>query len=376
MEEIEKLINELIEQQMLVRGVVSSPNHGAILKVTIRPLLIKGEYCYQFTSFDGKQTRDLNASPGEAKQKLLELVANNFKQALLSTAENDYQLLISSKGKATLLKKKGQRALTLLDHNRKKEYLLAEGQPIPFLVELGVMTAEGKVVAKRYHKFKQINRFLELIEDLLPALSKERPLTIIDFGCGKSYLTFALYHFLTASGYQLNIVGLDLKKEVIENCNALAKKLGYQGLSFQVGEISGYSTDQPVDMVVVLHACDTATDEALAQAVQWKSRVILAVPCCQHQLYSQIKSEELAPLLKHGIMKERFAALATDALRAMKLEIEGYKTQILEFIDMEHTPKNLLIRAIRQEKKGNTDKLEQDYRQFKKLLNIEKNLHP
>jgi SAM-dependent methyltransferase len=274
------------------------------------------------------------------------------------------------------LKKKGQRALTLLDHNRKKEYLLAEGQPIPFLVELGVMTAEGKVVAKRYHKFKQINRFLELIEDLLPALSKERPLTIIDFGCGKSYLTFALYHFLTASGYQLNIVGLDLKKEVIENCNALAKKLGYQGLSFQVGEISGYSTDQPVDMVVVLHACDTATDEALAQAVQWKSRVILAVPCCQHQLYSQIKSEELAPLLKHGIMKERFAALATDALRAMKLEIEGYKTQILEFIDMEHTPKNLLIRAIRQEKKGNTDKLEQDYRQFKKLLNIEKNLHP
>ena len=245
---------------------------------------------------------------------------------------------------------------------------------MPFLVELGVQTAEGKVVKAKYDKFRQINRYLEFVRDILPALPREgRPLKIIDFGCGKSYLTFALYYYLKIMNqYDICVIGLDLKKDVIENCQALADKLGYDSLKFQVGDIGSYENDtERVDMVVTLHACDTATDHALAKAVRWNARVILSVPCCQHELNRQISCDALSPVLKYGLIKERMAALLTDAVRADLLEEYGYDTQILEFIDMEHTPKNILIRAV----KKNHIKYHAGVKRHEELVQMERFLH-
>ena len=220
---------------------------------------------------------------------------------------------------------------------------------MPFLQDLGVMTAEGKIVRTKFDKFRQINRFLEFIEDILPRLEKERESVIIDFGCGKSYLTFAMYYYLhELKGYPVKIIGLDLKEDVINNCNDLAKKYGYEKLTFLTGDIASYDGVDQVDMVVTLHACDLATDYALEKAVRWGARVILSVPCCQHELNGQMKNDLLQPIFQYGIIKERVAALFTDAMRAQILESVGYRTQILEFIDMEHTPKNILIRAVKQ----------------------------
>lgn len=236
----------------------------------------------------------------------------------------------------------------ILAHNRVKQYILKENIPVPFLVDLGVMNKEGRIITQKYDKFRQINRFLEFIQDILPRLDQQREVTILDFGCGKSYLTFAMYYYLRElKGYDVNIIGLDLKTDVIEKCNHLAVKYGYGKLHFYQGDIADYEGVSSVDMVVTLHACDTATDYALAKAVEWGAKIILSVPCCQHEVNRQIKNEVLEPVLKYGILKERVAALMTDGIRANLLESMGYETQILEFIDMEHTPKNLLIRAVK-----------------------------
>ena len=235
-----------------------------------------------------------------------------------------------------------------LSHNRKKHYLLEEGIPVPFLVQLGVMTPDGRVVKARYDKFRQINRYLEFVEDILPSLPKGREISIIDFGCGKSYLTFALYYYLhEKQGYDVHITGLDLKEDVITECGRLAKSFGYDKLEFLHGDIADYTGTDEVDMVVTLHACDTATDYALYKAIKWNAKVIFCVPCCQHELNKQIDDSSRMPIMKYGLIKERVSALYTDALRANMLEAQGYKTQILEFIDMEHTPKNILIRAVK-----------------------------
>jgi SAM-dependent methyltransferase len=240
---------------------------------------------------------------------------------------------------------------------------------VPFLVELGVQTPDGKVVKAKYDKFRQINRYLEFVRDVLPALESaaysdntegngKRTLNIIDFGCGKSYLTFALYYYLKVmNNYDIRVIGLDLKKDVIENCQALSDRLGYKDLKFLVGDISSYEGTDSADMVVTLHACDTATDYALAKAVKWNAKVILSVPCCQHEVNKQIACDELKPALKYGLIKERMSALFTDAIRANLLEQQGYDTQLLEFIDIEHTPKNILIRAVKKgHMKYNSDK--------------------
>ena len=249
--------------------------------------------------------------------------------------------------------------LASLSHNRTKKYVLQEGVPVPFLVDLGVMTAEGKVVKSRYDKFRQINRFLEFIEDVLPNLDPNRTNTIIDFGCGKSYLTFAMYYYLhVLKKYSIRVIGLDLKKDVIALCNRLSKKFGFENLTFLHGDIAGYEGVDQVDMVVTLHACDTATDYALAKAVKWGAKVILSVPCCQHEINKQIQNDLLSPVLQYGLLKERMSALLTDGIRGQLLEMSGYRTQILEFIDMEHTPKNIMIRAIRQGKKADGAALE------------------
>ena len=272
----------------------------------------------------------------------------------------DYQavVLVSKKGKITIKKKNSvKREGRELSHNRTKKYILEEGLPVAFLKDLGVQTEDGQIIKSRYDKFRQINRFLEFIADIMPILPKERCVRIIDFGCGKSYLTFAMYYYLKElKGYDIRIIGLDLKKDVIKNCSRLAVKYGYDKLNFYEGSIEEFEGVTQVDMVVTLHACDTATDYAMYKALRWGASVILSVPCCQHELNKQIAASEFEPITDYGILKERFCALATDGIRAKILEEQGYDTQILEFIDMEHTPKNLLIRAIHRKKQSDKKK--------------------
>jgi hypothetical protein len=325
-------------------------------------VLVDEELRYQFEYRQGEKATHANLLPLEAETELGALVARDFRQALLQTPIHDYQVLDGEK----ILRRPPTGKPTDLTHDRTKRRLLPEGTPVPFLVELGVMTREGKVRAQRYDKFRQVNRFLELVNDVLPA----RPLRIVDFGSGKSYLTFALYHLLAVErGLDVDIVGLDLKEDVIERCRALAATLGYEKLRFEVGDISLFE-GEPADVVVSLHACDTATDAALERAVRWQAEVILAVPCCQHELFGQVRDNALAPVLAHGILRERFAAIATDAARAQLLTVLGYEAQVVEFVDLEHTAKNLLIRAVRRGGSVNGEALK-SYRAFRRELAID-----
>ncbi|MBP1153395.1 MULTISPECIES: SAM-dependent methyltransferase [unclassified Paenibacillus] len=356
-DELFELIKRLLSERSLIQATLSQvrrrdPSGNGCTKVTVKPVELKGELNYQFSSFCGQKVLHENLRPEEAGARLVELFAEQFRQGLLQTGEADYQVLISKKGKTGILKKPPtKQTAEAMTHNRRKKYIIEEGEPVSFLIELGIMNSEGKVLAKKYDKFRQINRFLEMIADVLPYLPKGRTLQLVDFGCGKSYLTFAMYHYLKVmQGIDLRVIGLDLKEDVISHCRSLADRLGYDGLRFLVGDIAHYDELQQVDMVVTLHACDTATDAALEKAVRWGASVILSVPCCQHELFRQVRSEVLGPMLQHGILKERFSAIATDAIRAKLLELLGYRTQLLEFIDMEHTPKNILIRAVRSEK--------------------------
>lgn len=321
-------------------------------RIRIRPILIQGQLRYQAEEFTKTQVFHTNLTGQELLDYLVSCFTGRFRQGLLRTESETAQILVGKSGKVTILRKKTENRPVPslpLTHNRSKTYLLPEGTPVPFLVELGVMSADGHVRKEKYDKFRQINRFLEFVADILPSLPTDHPLTILDFGCGKSYLTFALYYFLKVlHSYELRIIGLDLKKDVIEHCNRLAKQFGYQELTFLCGDVADYDGVSSVDMVVTLHACDTATDYALARAVQWNASVILSVPCCQHELNRQIAHSDLTPLFRYGIVKERTAALFTDALRANLLEAHGYQAQLLEFIELEHTPKNLLIRAVRK----------------------------
>ncbi|MEO3945560.1 SAM-dependent methyltransferase [Gorillibacterium sp. CAU 1737] len=377
MSETNQVITRLIENELLTQAVLSNlrrKEEGAPSKVKVKPVHLKGSLSYQFTYTVGPKERHENVSPQDAIGKLAELMESLFRQGLLQAKDGDYQILVSKKGKASILQKKATKPETDLAHNRTKSYLLKEGEPVPYLIELGVMNREGKVLAAKYDKFKQINRFLEMVEDVFALLPEGKTLRIIDFGCGKSYLTFALYHYLVfLQKRQVEITGLDLKEDVIRDCQALADKLACTGLEFLRGDIADYEGTQQADMVVTLHACDTATDAALEKAVRWNARVILSVPCCQHELYSQVESPLLEPMLSHGIIRERFAALATDSARARLLELVGYRAQILEFIDLEHTPKNLLIRAVRQDEPDSERiaKLAASYLDFKRTLSID-----
>ena len=334
---------------------ISNPEKTENLtKIKIRRMKLKGKVQYQIEEFTKTQAFHKNVTLTELRELFPAYFENRFRQAQLHLQGEDVQILVSKKGAISILRKKTKAPAFKpmpLAHNRTKNYILNEGTPVPFLVELGVMTKDGTVTKPKYDKFRQINRFLEFVQDILPALPKDRTITILDFGCGKSYLTFAIYHFLKVlHGLDVRIIGLDLKKDVIANCNRLAQKLGYSELIFLHGDIADYEGMNQVDMVVTLHACDTATDFALAKAIGWNASVILSVPCCQHELNKQLKNDSLSPLLKYGLIKERTAALFTDAIRANLLEAAGYQTQILEFIDMEHTPKNILLRAVRKQK--------------------------
>lgn len=356
---LEKIASNLNDQLVLI--TISNPRKAQeIKKYTLRPILVKKQLSFQMAAYSQTKVYHENLNEQEALKRLEEILPT-YKQVLIKTVKEEMTALLNKQGKAAMKlrvldqkQKDKVSAMERLNHNRKKKYILTEGMKIPFLMDLGVMTQEGKIVHKKYDKFRQINRFLEFIRDVVPHLPKDREVTILDFGCGKSYLTFAIYYYLhEMEGFDVRIIGLDLKADVIAKCNKLAKKYGYQALTFLEGAIEDYEGVDQIDMVVTLHACDTATDYALYKAVKWGAKVILSVPCCQHELNSQLKMQKedaftMAPITNYGILKERFAAMATDGLRAKLLEAEGFDTQILEFIDMEHTPKNLLIRGVRQ----------------------------
>ena len=341
-----------------VAAVLSNPREkDGTVKVKIRPVMKQDRLLFQCEEYRNNQAFHLNLE-AEATSEYVENQMKVFKQMQMETRQFRYQVLVSKKGKMTIQKRLQTAEVKEVNysHNRAKHYILEEGKTVPFLRDLGVMTKTGEIVRTKFDKFRQINRFLEFIEDILPQLPKDREVTILDFGCGKSYLTFAMYYYLhELNGYDIRIIGLDLKTDGIEACNQLAKKYGYRKLKFLEGNIADYTGSDEVDMVVTLHACDTATDFALAKAVGWKAKVILSVPCCQHELNGQMANEVLAPLFPYGLIKERMAALVTDSLRAEYLKREGYDTQILEFIDMEHTPKNILIRAVYTGKRGDND---------------------
>ena len=386
MTELKKILSiylDLYLHQIIISG--ARTKEGAS-KIRIRPVVMKDKLYFQCTSTVG--TKEIHEN--YEKERLLEAIegwiTTDFRQLQLESELGSVNVLSSKKGKLTIKEKKKKIEgylcdkpirMEALSHNRKKRYILEEGKPVEFLIDLGVMTREGKIVHSRYDKFRQINRFLEFIEDILPALSREREITILDFGCGKSYLTFAMYYYLRElKGYDVNIIGLDLKTDVIKKCSGLAQKYGYEKLHFLQGDIADYDGVTKVDMVVTLHACDKATDYALAKAVEWGAEVILSVPCCQHELNDKIQNELLKPVLKYGILKERMSALLTDGIRAELLESKGYRTQILEFIDMEHTPKNLLIRAVKTGKKQSTDSLAEMTEALHADLTLEKLLYP
>ncbi len=362
---LEELLQTIFDEN-LIQMILSGPKNGEITKIKIRPVFTKNRLLFQRTEYIGTKVFHENLSREQIIDAVRKWITQDFKQCQIQCVDKNYSVLVSKKGKITISAKKGKGTALLggkngidakerLLHNRKKKYLLEEGDAVPFLQDLGVMTKEGKIVRTRYDKYRQMNRFLEFIEDIVPKLDRDRELTIIDFGCGKSYLTFAMYYYLhEKQKLDVRIIGLDLKEDVIIHCNQLAQKYGYRKLKFLMGDIAHFEGETQVDMVVTLHACDTATDYALMKAVRWGAKVILSVPCCQHEVNKQLHSELLSPVTDYGILKERMAALITDGLRAKKLEASGYDTQILEFVDMEHTPKNLLIRAVKNDKKKRT----------------------
>lgn len=358
---IDAILDKHITQEM-IQLIASKPLKKDLgVKIKLRPIKQGKEILFQASSFIGVQVFHKNYTKKEVVSFLEEAITHQFQQVEIQTISNNVTILISKKGKITIKEKKNQTTEKEIDfsHNRKKSYLLEEGTPIGFLIDLGIQDSDGKILKSKYDKYRQINRFLEFIDDIVPALKKEGRIHILDFGCGKSYLTFAMYHFLKViKGMDISITGLDLKSDVIHNCNLLSQKYQYENLKFLHGDIAEYTQEDQIDMVVTLHACDTATDFALQKAVLWGAKVILSVPCCQHELNQQISCEVLKPILKYGLIKERIAALATDAIRAEILEGHGYEVQILEFIDMEHTPKNILIRAVKRREKSERQKEE------------------
>lgn len=375
----DEFFDQLISENMILAVLSGCRRKDAPSRVRIRPVELKGRILYQASLPDGAKMLHRNYEREELVGFLKESLDGTYSQLQVQGRQADGSILVSKKGKHTVRLKPHEvkENAKILSHNRVKQYILPQGKPVPFLVDLGVMTREGRVREAAYDKYRQINRFLEFIQDVLPKLPKDREITIVDFGCGKSYLTFAMYYFFRElKGYQVKIIGLDLKEDVIRRCSRLAEEYGYDNLQFLQGDIAGYEGLEKADMVVTLHACDTATDFALAKAVQWDAKVILSVPCCQHELNGKIRNDLLAPVLKYGILKERMSALITDGIRANLLESAGYSVQILEFIDMEHTPKNLLIRAVKTGKKQSAEPLGRMTEAIRGELTLERLLYP
>ncbi len=362
-------LTERLSKHELIAGTISQPRlkSSDLKRIKLKPVEIKNQYFIQFEYQYEHILKHENLSISEANVKLASLF-EEFRQGLFQFTSEKIQVQLSKKFKVSWKIEQTESKSAELSHNRKKRYLLEDGVIYPFLVRLGVQNPDGTVKKQKYDKFRQINRFIEFIDDALDHLPKDRPVRILDFGSGKSYLTFALYHYLRIEkGLDLRVTGLDLKKEVIEECQRIADDLSYKQLEFLIGDINDYNEESAVDMVVTLHACDVATDMALSRAVKWNAKVILSVPCCQHELNSQIDAPELGLMLQHGLIKERFSALATDSIRAELLSLVGYETQLMEFIDIENTPKNILIRAYKTGRKPAAGQFER-YKAFTGLL--------
>ena len=347
-EQMKQQFLQLLNDRLLVNATISQPRlkSNEVKRVKLKPIELRGVYTIQLEYQYERILKHENIELEQFAAKFDELL-EQFRQIHAEFTNQKVHVQLSKKNKV-LWKSDAKKEVKQvnLSHNRKKQYLLDDATPYPFLIRLGVQTEDGKVKKQKYDKFKQINRFVEFIDDSLAHLPKDRTIRILDFGSGKSYLTFALYHYLKVEkGLNIRVTGLDLKKEVIEECNRIAQDLQYDDLEFLVGDINDYNDETSVDMVVTLHACDVATDMALSRAVKWGAKVILSVPCCQHELNRQLHAPALDVMTQHGLIRERFASLATDSIRAELLTLVGYDTQLLEFIDMENTPKNILIRA-------------------------------
>lgn len=347
MEELKRTLEEVFKSE-IIKIVISNKvkKDEKYNKIAINLKENNKNKFYQIEKFTDKQVFHENIKINEISDKVSELIFGNYKQMTAWSNNEIFDLKISKKGKIFLGKKKNDNSkIVAKGHNKEKNYILKEGMIIEPLIDLGVFTKEGKVVNSKYDKYKQINRFIEIIDDEIKK-NNYKELTILDFGCGKSYLTFVLYYyFVKIKNINVKMIGLDLKEDVIKKCNDIAKRYNYENLHFELGDINGFKYNNKVDMFITLHACDTATDYALYNAIKWNSKMIFSVPCCQHEFNSQMKANELSILTKYGIVQERVAALMTDSVRANLLECMGYKTQLLEFIDIAHSPKNILIRA-------------------------------
>ena len=339
--------------QNIIKGTFSIPKSKDIeyINIKFQRITLQNEEIVQFAYYKSDKVFHENVSLSKLNSHLNNILEVSFNSLVLFTNDFIYSYKISSKGKVLSNKKANKQEFVVLEHNKKKNYLLTEGEIIPPLVDIGVMTPEGKIIKAKSQKFKQINRFLEIIED---SIKNEQKLKIIDFGCGKSYLSFIVYYYLTyVKKIDCEMIGLDLKKDVVENCNKIAKKYNYDKIHFVCGDISNFQGQDDIDMIITLHACDTATDYALYHAINLKCRYIFSVPCCQHEINLQLSNQAIPLITNYGILKERLSAIYTDAIRANILQYFGYKTQVLEFIDFDASPKNLLIRATYTGKMGN-----------------------
>ena len=347
MSDLRKAICDMVSDN-IIKVVISNKMKSDVQynKIVFSLKEKKGQEYYQIEKYTDKQVFHENIDKNKLEESLYENIQDKYKQVNAWSEKATFDMKISKKGKVFLGKKSSDnKNVVNKSHNKEKNYILKEGMIIQPLIDLGVFTKEGKVVNSKYDKYKQINRFVEIIDDEIKK-NNQKELTILDFGCGKSYLTFVLYYyFVEIKKINVKMIGLDLKEDVIKKCNDIAKRYNYENLHFEIGDINGFKYNNNVDMVITLHACDTATDYALYNAVKWNAKMIFSVPCCQHEFNAQMKTEELSILTKYGIVQERVAALMTDSVRANLLESLGYKTQLLEFIDIAHSPKNILIRA-------------------------------
>ena len=384
--EKENILFELIkniQEDKLIKIVFSDRKSGDFNKVIFKPIILKTGKNIQIESFKDNKAfhKNIDLNNLQELENVLKEYIENFKQILLQIEASDISF-IRKKENFTRKEKQSNLVKSSNEHNKKKQYILNEGDKIDFLIELGLMSIEGKILKSSYNKFKQINKYLEFIDDVIEELKAKKLITnhinILDFGCGKSYLTFALYYYLKNYRKDLtfSIVGLDLKKDVIEFCNKLAKKLNYENLEFLNGNIKDYDKSKEVDLVFSLHACNNATDYSLEKALSLDAKAILAVPCCHHEFFEKIqknKNSEFYNTLKimadNGVVLDKFATLATDSFRSLSLELCGYKTKMIEFIDMEHTPKNILIKAIKSKSSNLKEKLV-EYNKLKEFLGI------
>lgn len=372
MKKITDVLNEVLENETLIKLSLGDLRRKSnpFSKVIMRPVLLQGALSYQVEYHFQNKVTHKNMNKEQSLELCMDLIAGTFKQMNLFSTDADYQILASNPDNPKIMKKAPTKKMPSLNHNQEKQYIIPDHTPCDFLIRLGVMDKSGQVIQKHYAKFRQINRFLEIVSDVLNDLpDKTAPLRIVDFGCGKAYLTFALYYYLKLKqNKHVEIIGLDLKEDVIEFCNQVAIDLNYEGLHFLKGDIAAYAEQEEVDMVVTLHACDTATDYALIKAVGWGASVILSVPCCQHELFSQISNELHAPILKHGILNERFCSILTDGLRGLKLEEAGYDVAMIEFTSLEHTSKNIMLRAVKTGRKNTA--ADEEYLRLKEYWHV------